>query len=578
MAWGLLVLVLVVCVPQALQVCLARNQISSDSFLEEFSARLRLSFPPSAVYQRTLSVESGFDQLDDCDLVIDATQSSVASLYREKSALVLLLTANENRATRSCLCSNDEEVYEDLTLMLRHFNWTSVSLLYSPNTFGLHLSMVLEANRQIAEKLIISDSDEKLHIQLALSRRIKQFGSNIIVVATSLASTSKVLESLRDEKMLKTGYVVIVVGEAVWGAENWMGMLLLKEEDCVDAHSLWQCNADKVATFIRKVARSLNIPPVDLVQDDFNNYVISLGQPLTSSYVLTNIISNTSTLVGRFHTPKAEMEQIGTIYYPGNRTDLSTAIQGLLEISFNSGLENPTAPPTAIAQGFYNGQSLGVTQINQRSDLLPQHTLVSYNMSFGAAQWNASWTTSRILANKEKLGLAYMSGYASAVTMNTLLTFGQLNLSRPAISSSNSLIALGNSTAFPMFVRNGISDLYFAALYSNILPEIGWRSCAVLYGDDIWGTSVYATFKALADFRHIEILNNETLRKIPSLASKQTYWQQYRENLMELFRCNARVVLLFILDPNPQYILELLFDLGARKGDFVITGSWLSAN
>jgi len=44
---------------------------------------------------------------------------------------------------------------------------------------------------------------------------------------------------------------------------------------------------------------------------------------------------------------------------------------------------------------------------------------------------------------------------------------------------------------------------------------MGWRRCAVLYGDDVYGTSVYEVYKELAKYRNIEILNNETLRKIP---------------------------------------------------------------
>lgn len=206
-----------------------------------------------------------------------------------------------------------------------------------------------------------------------------------------------------------------------------------------------------------------------------------MRRPLTSSIVIVNVQNNTDSLVGRFNTSKAKMEQIGTIYYPGNRTEESAVMRDLLEISFNSGLENPTTPPTASAQNFYNGRTIGVMHINQQNDLLPKHTLVSNAMAFGAAQWNASWAIPRILANKDKLGLAYMCGYSSAVTLNTLQTLDKLNLARPAISSTNSLIALGNFTAFPLFIRNGITDLYFAALYSNILPAIGWKRCAILY-------------------------------------------------------------------------------------------------
>jgi len=81
--------------------------------------------------------------------------------------------------------------------------------------------------------------------------------------------------------------------------------------------------------------------------------------------------------VGRFKSRERQIEIVETIHYPGNVTLLPNVIQGLLEISFNFGLESPSTAPTTIAQGFYNGQSLGIAHIHKRTDILPKHTLVS---------------------------------------------------------------------------------------------------------------------------------------------------------------------------------------------------------
>ena len=237
MALGQLLFALTLSLFQALKVCLVRSDISSPSSLEDFSARLSLNLPASEAYQQRLGLDSGFDQLDKCDLVLDATMSLSTELYREANAVVLALTASGKSRTKNCLCWKDEEVYTDLTLLLGHFNWTSVSLLLSPDPFGMQMSAYLDANHQVAEELIISDTESSEHIRRALSTRIKQFGSNIIVVATSLISTKKVLSCLKEENMLRPGFVVIVVGEGVWRTEDWQGLLLVKEEECVGALS-----------------------------------------------------------------------------------------------------------------------------------------------------------------------------------------------------------------------------------------------------------------------------------------------------------------------------------------------------
>jgi ABC-type branched-subunit amino acid transport system substrate-binding protein len=289
-----------------------------------------------------------------------------------------------------------------------------------------------------------------------------------------------------------------------------------------------------------------------------------------------NTHNNTSQRVGRFDSAGKNMNQTGVIYYPGSVATSPSGVEGIIEISINSGTENPTAPPTSSLKDYYIGQLLAVQQLNQRRDILPRNTLISYDMSFGATEWNRSWATPRILANKEKLGLVHMGGTASALVMNTMLEFARYNLSRPVVGSINTLIELSNSTKYPWYLRNGIPTDKFHGSYANIFPEIGWRKFAVLYGDDTSGTIMYETFKELAKHREIEILNNETLRRLPRYASKETYWKDYRANLLELFRCNARIVIILATDTIPQYILELMFDLGARKGDFIFTGAWMS--
>lgn len=426
---------------------------------------------------------------------------------------------------------------------------------------------------------LLSENSSKLSIRKTLVREIKQFGSTVLCIATALRTTSEVLSALRDEQMLTAGYAEIMVGEAVWEkqVQTIPGLLLLKEEDCVDARSMWQCDADLISAFITKASKQLNTPVGDLTREAFISYLQSGAPSLMPSYALVNTRNNTHLIVGRFDATDRKMNQTAGIYYPGDVATSPSGIEGVLEISINSGTTNPTVPPTSSLKDYYLGQQLAVQDLNHRKDILPHNTLISHDLSFGGTQWNQTWAASRILASRGKLGLVHMGGSSSVVVTNTMAEFARYNLSRPVMGTINSLIDLSNSTNYPWYLRNGISAFMFYGLYTNILPEIGWRRCAVLHGDDASGITMYETFKEFAKQRQIEILNNETLRKLPRYGSKETYWKEYRANLLELFRCNARVVLIFSVDSAPQYILELMFDLGARRGDFIFTGPWVTA-
>lgn len=573
---------------QALTLCLVTSASTAPGFLESFKLRLetQLSLSDFRLLALTLNsdLELRSDQIRECALMLDASaviyaSTALALLCDEANIAQLQLSTNDKFAGRNRLHPEPGEVAGYLDSVLSAFNWTNISLLYSPNRFGQELATHLKGHHLVTEGLI-TDNQSSDQIHKTLVREIKRNGSNVLCIATSLAITPHLLSGLRQEKMLKEGYAAVLVGEATWernwAGGTWQGLLLLKEEDCAEAQTLWECDADRAASLIYATSRQFSTPIGSLTATDFLNY-ISERQVTTSHFVLVNTQYNsTHKVVGEFDLVSKQLTLVGTVLYPGNLTTIPQVTRGRLEISFNSGLENPTIPPTTSAAAFYLGQHLGVQAVNQRTDLLPHHTLVSNDVAFGATEWKEDWAVPRILASREKLGLAHVTGYASAVVVGCMAAFTRYNVTRPVIGSTNSLVELGNSTTFPLFARNGISIFYFAGLFARILPEIGWMKCAVLYGDDSFGLGLYAAFKTFSQYSHIEIINNATLRQIPSYASKETYRRNYTAHLSELFRCNARIVIIFLLDPAPQYLLELLFDLGARRGDFIITGPWIS--
>lgn len=135
--------------------------------------------------------------------------SSLALLCEEKSLIVVSLSGKSVEES-----SGYENVYVNLESTLRYFNWTSVSLLYSPDNFGRLLSARLKSKYTVTEELI-SENERYNNVKKAIYRGIKQFGSNVIVIAASLKETKLALSALKSENMFSAGYAIIVIGEGV---------------------------------------------------------------------------------------------------------------------------------------------------------------------------------------------------------------------------------------------------------------------------------------------------------------------------------------------------------------------------
>jgi ABC-type branched-subunit amino acid transport system substrate-binding protein len=99
--------------------------------------------------------------------------------------------------------------------------------------------------------------------------------------------------------------------------------------------------------------------------------------------------------------------------------------------------------------------------------------------------------------------------------------------------------------------------------------------CGVIYQDEVWSKGVYQTFLSEADRLGIEILNEESIRMVPYTA-KDILLDDYTHSFQELINSGAKIVILIVYGHLPGTTLEILYDLGVRRGDMIFMGiEWL---
>ena len=91
--------------------------------------------------------------------------------------------------------------------------------------------------------------------------------------------------------------------------------------------------------------------------------------------------------------------------------------------------------------------------MNERrfSDLLPNHTLVKHDYSFGATRFDYGYAYDQISAVRDSLGYATIASVASGVTMGLIGVLEDLGIDQPVIGSSNTAIALSSRENWPLY-------------------------------------------------------------------------------------------------------------------------------
>ena len=230
-------------------------------------------------------------------------------------------------------------------------------------------------------------------------------------------------------------------------------------------------------------------------------------------YEIINRQNGANVKIGTFNNGTLSMT--GTAIFPGDTTEVPFNKQTSIEISMNRSQYNHNAPD-ALTEMELIASDLCVQHVNERRypDVLPNHTLVKYDYSFGSTSFNYDYAHEQIVSVREALGYATLSSFSSGATMGFMGVFEDLGIVQPVVGSSNTSISLSNRDDWPLYQRTCLSDLFLATLYAEMANTFGWKKVAILYQDEPWGQGVNAQFEIETYRRGIQIANDPSLRAI----------------------------------------------------------------
>lgn len=416
------------------------------------------------------------------------------------------------------------------------------ALLICDSAYRVSSVFAQSTNLQISI-LRISEELSPSSLDLLARRTIKAKSVMALLLCVGSQLALKFLRVLKDCEL---GHPVIVVltKEASWfdRAETPDlpgGILFIAHSGCEYAASY----TEVVTCRVRRFSSSMN-------NDE--------------SFAVLQLIQGSAELVGYMNSKSISicMECLKWAPVPSPGTRMVT-----LQFSFNNGTANPRGTTNTGEEQFYLGALLAVADINENKEILPFSNLEVFNVSLGLSEFASDWVTQQLAGvTKKDLGLAFLHGHYSNVAIPLYSFLTDMHFEHPQIGADNSSPAF-SSPAFPYYSRVTVSGAYTGVMFARFIRHYGWTRFGLLHCDDLYCTQLAQAMKEAAKEARLDIVTNASTRVLPT--DMPSYPSELLPVFQQLIDSKARVVVLIMYGTTLNYCLEVLYDLGMRRGDLL---------
>ncbi|CAG9319671.1 unnamed protein product [Blepharisma stoltei] len=441
--------------------------------------------------------------------------------------------------------------------MLNYFGWKE-GVVFSNNI----QSQMKEEIYQYSQALEYLTIESTTNIDELVNKIVYRLGANLYYILTENFESADLQLCLKNKELLVTGNGLILSQESGYGAII-DGTLIITEI----GHELDNSYEDvltksviEIITYITNRTSSENFNEISLLLDSYLPYHYKKNE-----FSIVNIQNGERIIIGSIINGNVTISRKAK--FPGKTEAIPKSIKKILTISINDGTTNPGASSTPVQKTGSIGAYIAKNKINESNDVLANFQISLTSFDCGVSIYNASFVKSCISNGIDRLGLSFLSPFGSAVTVGVLKAFDQLKLKMPTIGSVTMDPSLASTDTYPMFVR-----LIDGAIYSQViivLKALGWTKGAIMYENNGWGIPAYKLVIENAEKSGFEFINPESSRAIPP-SLNSTAMQGLKENFQAVIDCQARLFLVIVQCPACNYAIELLYDLGIRKGDIIV--------
>ncbi|CAG9319105.1 unnamed protein product [Blepharisma stoltei] len=213
-------------------------------------------------------------------------------------------------------------------------------------------------------------------------------------------------------------------------------------------------------------------------------------------------------------------------------------------------------------------------EINEGNTLLKNFQITFFTFDCGVTVYDAKFAYNCFNNDIDKLGLGHISSFSSSMTIGALQTFKKLNVTFPVVGCSTTEPSLNLTSVYPMFTRVWFTASYGTSYLSVLIKAMGWKKVAILYQNNSWAIAKSWHLNPAIEKQGLEVVNPENTRWMPTGLDRESI-RNYTDLAQGIIDSQARLLILNMESPMCNYFLEMLYDLGIRRGDLVIIATYL---
>lgn len=467
--------------------------------------------------------------------------------------------ANSNRIQVHC-SSEVEKLC--LNTLLNYLNLGKAWLLSSAAKQNINLAYDLKNVLNESEVLTYSDSIKE-SVANNLIKDVKSNGGNLIVIIDSSDSLPLIEQSIIDKKLLKGGAILVYSKDSFPGF-YFENSLKLAESGTEFSKNLAEYHFSALSFIISNLSDYLNSRQMESNKFSIKHFLSSTSCGPQNLVLLAS--KNSETFVAGEFTTSYLLNIKKPFQTSNNNSSKSTKTKLTFSIS-NGENEAFNLTKYPIIPLLYQGSVLAVKHINEKNQI-PGFEVNLLSTDCGLLIYDPTWYQACYGKVANELGVAHITSFFGMALKGNIDTLNSLGKFMPHISPSGGSDIFEDKAAYPQLLMLHSIQSWLLATQLILLKNLGYSEIVIISTEeDPESYETYLGYLETIKSFGLKILNEERIRFLPFSYNRTTF-SEYKLMFNELR--NLRCSFFFItVQKFLHFVLEALYDVGIRKGQFV---------
>ncbi|OMJ70013.1 hypothetical protein SteCoe_32123 [Stentor coeruleus] len=451
-----------------------------------------------------------------------------------------------------------------ISLLGKHLHLKNIAILTSSNYDNVKIGDLIKNNfaSDITSTIVYDENINQQQSNTMIRGMIKVKGIRNLLIIDSGNSLEKIQNSIKDSKLSTNGSVIIFLTQSL-NTVGIEGSLIL----CQEGTDISVSDSNFYSFFFAQALEKIYFSNITSIQnsksilDYLNSYY--KAHFLFEVYSIFNIQNSTYLNVGSVNE---DVKIYSSIIYPGGITNLN--IENSLvtvKVSIANGTSEIYNLNSYYAFSYlYEAARYAVYRSNAMNEF-PNFRFELYNTDCGIFLYDPTWYEMCFSSLIKNLGIAYMTSLWPVSALGNLLTLRKMGVFIPQISALTQDDIFDNKTEYPEFFKLTLK-------VKDVIPNplvlgrsFGWKSVNVFISEEF--KSMHKEIIEYSKNNGFDLANPESMRIFPANYTRQDF-PKYR-SYFEAAKNNSCRIFGIIASASTQYIIEGLYDIGLRKGDFI---------